>query len=104
MLNPGGRRGYRHDQDQRVDSSFGNSFRLCRDADLSRNQIGHVSGAGGQMNRPTSRMREPSSWGGLAAMTLGAIPMTPEEFHGPLAIVAIVCGAVGLLMREWPHK
>ena len=32
-------------------------------------------------------------WGGLAAMTLGAIPMTPEEFHGPLAIVAIVrCG------------
>ena len=51
------------------------------------------------MNKPTSRMREPSSWGGLAAMTLGAIPMTPEEFHGPLAIVAIVCGAVGLLMR-----
>ena len=52
------------------------------------------------MNKPTSRMREPSSWSGLAAMTLGAIPMTPEEFHGPLAIVAIVCGAVGLLMRS----
>jgi hypothetical protein len=56
------------------------------------------------MIKNPSRMREPSSWGGLAAMTLGAIPMTPEEFHGPLAIVAIVCGAVGLLMREWPHK
>lgn len=53
--------------------------------------------------KPT-RISEPSSWGGLAAMTLGAIPLTPEEFHGPLALVAIVCGAVGLLMREWPNK
>lgn len=54
--------------------------------------------------RKPSRVREPSSWAGLAAMTLGAIPMTPDEFHGPLALLAILMGAVGLILREWPHK
>ena len=56
------------------------------------------------MKHTRSRIAEPSSWSGLAAMTLGAIPLTPVEFHGPLAIIAIICGAVGLVIREWPNR
>lgn len=53
---------------------------------------------GGEMKR--SRISEPSTWGGLAAMCIGLMPMFPAEHQPAIAVVAVVFGAVGVIMRE----
>lgn len=47
-----------------------------------------------------SRIKEPSSWGGLGIMCLSVLPLAPVEMHPALIAIAIACGAVGVVMRE----
>lgn len=48
------------------------------------------------------RISEPSTWGGLAAMCIGLMPMLPAQFQPALAAAAVVFGAIGVIMRERP--
>lgn len=48
------------------------------------------------------RISEPSTWGGLAAMCIGLMPMLPDQFQPALAAAAVVFGAMGIIMRERP--
>lgn len=48
------------------------------------------------------RISEPSTWGGLAAMCIGLMPMFPAEHQPFIAVAAVVFGAVGVIMREKP--
>lgn len=48
------------------------------------------------------RISEPSSWGGLAAMCIGLMPLLPASYQPALAAAAVVFGAMGVIMREKP--
>lgn len=45
------------------------------------------------------RISEPSTWGGLAAMCIGLMPMLPDQFQPALA----VAGPSGLVSPHAPY-
>lgn len=52
------------------------------------------------MKSIVSRLREPSTWAGLAAIVIGIKPFAPAQYGGAFDLLASSLGGLAVLLRE----